>query len=404
MKPILRVRALEVLDSRGRPTVEAEVTLTDGAVGTAIAPSGASTGKHEALELRDGDANRYGGLGVLKAVANVNETIASAVSGLSSQEEVDDYLRENKHLGANATLAVSMAVAHANAASEHLPLWKTLSSGARPSLPTPMVNLISGGLHAGRNLDLQDFLIIATKCDSYSQALERIVKIYNRAKKLIDARGWNSLKADEGGFSPALPSNEAALDFIMEAAQGEDIAIALDVAATHFYDNGEYKLARESRALTSAQMADLLAEWCERYPIVSIEDGLAEDDWDGWKILTERLASRVQLIGDDLFTTNPQRVQRGIDSGVANAVLVKMNQIGTLTETLEVIELARKNNYRCVVSARSGESEDTTMSDLAVASGVGQIKVGSVNQSERLAKYNRLLRIEREGLPYARVY
>lgn len=404
MKPILRVRALEVLDSRGRPTVEAEVTLTDGAVGTAIAPSGASTGKHEALELRDGDANRYGGLGVLKAVANVNETIAAAVSGLSSQEEVDEYLRESKHLGANATLAVSMAVAHANAASERLPLWKTLAGGKQASLPTPMVNLISGGLHAGRNLDLQDFLIIATKCDSYSQALERIVKIYNRAKKLIDARSWTSLKADEGGFSPSLPSNEAALDFIMEAAKGEDIAIALDVAATHFYDNGEYKLARESRALTSAQMTDLLAGWCERYPIVSIEDGLAEDDWDGWKILTDRLKSRVQLIGDDLFTTNPQRVQRGIDSGVANAVLVKMNQIGTLTETLEVIDLARKNNYRCVVSARSGESEDTTMSDLAVATGVGQIKVGSVNQSERLAKYNRLLRIEREGLPYARVY
>lgn len=404
MKPILRVRALEVLDSRGRPTVEAEVTLTDGAVGTAIAPSGASTGKHEALELRDGDANRYGGLGVLKAVANVNETIAAAVSGLGSQTEVDEYLRESKHLGANATLAVSMAVAHANAASERLPLWKTLAGGKQASLPTPMVNLISGGLHAGRNLDLQDFLIIATKCDSYSQALERIVKIYNRAKKLIDARGWTSLKADEGGFSPALPSNEAALDFIMEAAKGEDIAIALDVAATHFYDNGEYKLARESRALTSAQMTDLLAGWCERYPIVSIEDGLAEDDWDGWKILTDRLRSRVQLIGDDLFTTNPQRVQRGIDSGVANAVLVKMNQIGTLTETLEVIELARKSNYRCVVSARSGESEDTTMSDLAVATGVGQIKVGSVNQSERLAKYNRLLRIEREGLPYARVY
>lgn len=404
MKPILRVRALEVLDSRGRPTVETEVTLADGSIGTAIAPSGASTGKHEALELRDGDPDRYGGLGVLKAVENVNNIIGPAIGGMGSQAEADDYLRNNKHLGANATLAVSMAIAHANAASQRLPLWKTLAPGRQPSIPTPMVNLISGGLHAGRNLDLQDFLIIATKCDSYSQALERIVKIYNQTKKIIEARGWTSLKADEGGFSPALPSNEAALDLVMEAAQGENIAIALDVAATHFYEDGKYKLARESRALSSAEMVDLLAKWCERYPIVSIEDGLAEDHWEGWKLLTDRLGSRIQLIGDDLFTTNPERVRRGIDSDIANAVLVKMNQIGTLTETLEVVELARENNYRCVVSARSGETEDTTMADLAVATGAGQIKVGSVNQSERLAKYNRLLRIERDSLPYARAY
>lgn len=404
MKPILRVRALEVLDSRGRPTVEAEVILADGSAGTAIAPSGASTGKHEALELRDGDPDRYDGLGVLKAVANVNETIADSIVEMISQEEVDEYLRDNKHLGANATLAVSMAVAHANAASLRLPLWKTLSPAQKPTLPTPMVNLISGGLHAGRNLDLQDFLIIPTGCDSYSQALERIVKVYNQARRLIDKKGWSSLKADEGGFSPALSSNEAALDFVMEAAGGEPIAIALDVAATHFFEDGKYHLARESRALSAEEMVELLSGWCEKYPIVSIEDGLAEDDWDGWKKLTDRLSSKVQLVGDDLFTTNPGRVQRGIDSGTANAVLVKMNQIGTLTETLEVIDLARRNNYRCVVSARSGESEDTTMSDLAVATGVGQIKVGSVNQSERLAKYNRLLRIERDGVPYSQTY
>lgn len=404
MKPILRVRALEVLDSRGRPTVEAEVILADGSIGTAIAPSGASTGKHEALELRDGDPNRYDGLGVLKAIAHVNETIAPAITEMVSQEEVDEYLKENKHLGANATLAVSMAVAHAHAASQKLPLWKTLAPSLRPSLPTPMVNLISGGLHAGRNLDLQDFLIIPTDCESYSQALERIVKVYNQTRRLIDKKGWSSLKADEGGFSPALSSNEAALDFIMEAAAGESIAIALDVAATHFFEDGKYHLARESRALTAEEMVELLAEWCEKYPVVSIEDGLAEDDWEGWKKLTERLGDKLQLVGDDLFTTNPGRVQRGIDSATANAVLVKMNQIGTLTETLEVINLARKHDYRCVVSARSGESEDTTMSDLAVATGVGQIKVGSVNQSERLAKYNRLLRIERDGVPYSRTW
>ncbi|MDX2179944.1 MAG: phosphopyruvate hydratase [Bryobacteraceae bacterium] len=407
MSAILRVRSLEVLDSRGRPTVEAEVALASGALGSAISPSGASTGKHEALELRDGDPERYGGLGVRKAVRNVEEVIAPAVTGLAAQEELDAHLREVKHLGANATLAVSMAMAHALAAEKRVPLWRSIGAGLANgpvSIPVPMVNLISGGLHAGRNLDLQDFLIIPAECASFAEAIERVVTIYNRAKKIVEARGLSSLKADEGGFSPALPSNEAALELAMEAAGGDKILIALDVAATHFHSDGYYRFARDNRTYSASNVVDLLEGWCAKYPIVSIEDGLAEDDWEGWRLLTERLGEKVQLIGDDLFTTNPARVQRGIGEKCANAVLVKMNQIGTLTETLEVIALAKANGYRTVVSARSGETEDTTMSDLAVATGAGQIKVGSVNQSERLAKYNRLLRIEREGVPYARIH
>ncbi len=403
MKPVLRVKAIEVLDSRGRPTVEAEVVLADGARGRAIAPSGASTGTHEALELRDRDPDWYKGLGVRQAVRNVNDTMAAAVVGAASQEEADHYLRSVKDLGANATLAVSMAVAHADAASKNVPLWQSIA-GETPSLPTPMVNVISGGLHASRNLDLQDFLIIPTHCVTFSQALERAVRVYNNCKTILDERGLSSLKADEGGFSPSLPSNEAALDLVMEAAGSEEISIALDVAATHFYWDGQYHLARESRSLSSAQMVDMLERWCDYYPVVSIEDALAEDDWDGWMLLTQRLGSRVQLVGDDLFTTNPQRLKRGIDSEVANAVLVKMNQIGTVSETLEVLAMAREAGYRSIVSARSGETEDTTIADLAVATGAGQIKIGSVNQSERLAKYNQLLRIEHEGVAYAGVY
>ncbi len=403
MKPIIRVRALEVLDSRGRPTVEAEVTLADGAQGRAIAPSGASTGSYEAHELRDRDASRYGGWGVRDAVVNVEQILAPKLLERVSQQEVDDCLRREKHLGANATLAVSMAAAHAWAASRGVPLWRSLDQGSA-TIPTPMVNLISGGLHAARNLDLQDFLLIPANAVSFSEALERVVAAYNRCKQIIEGRGLSSLKADEGGFSPLLASNEGALDLALAAIGGDDMKIALDVAATHFYREGRYHLVRESRALTAAEMVDLLERWCDRYPVVSIEDGLAEDDWAGWDLLTRRLGSRIQLIGDDLFTTNPERVQRGIGAGVANAVLVKMNQIGTLTETLEVMALARRHGWRCVVSARSGETEDTTMADLAVGTGAGQIKVGSVNQSERLAKYNQLLRIEREGVPYARTY
>jgi enolase len=399
MAVIESIRALEVLDSRGRPTVEAEVRLSDGAVGRAISPSGASTGTHEALELRDGDPGWYGGLGVRRAVEHVNTVIAGALKG---GEDTDRWLRDNKHLGANATLAVSMAFAHARAASAGVPLWRTFPGEA--TIPTPMVNLISGGLHASRNLDLQDFLIIPAGCQTFSEALERVVRVYNRAKKIIESRGLSALKADEGGFSPLLASNESALDLALEAIGDDDMRIALDVAATHFYRDGRYHLARESRSLDAAGMVELLAGWVSRYPIVSIEDALAEDDWDGWALLTQELGTKVQLIGDDLFTTNPARLQRGVERGAANAVLVKMNQIGTLAETLEVIAMAREHGFRTVVSARSGETEDWTMSDLAVGTGAGQIKVGSVNQSERLAKYNRLLRIESEGVPYARLY
>lgn len=402
---IRSVRALEVLDSRGRPTVEAEVTLASGARGTAIAPSGASTGTHEAIELRDGDPSRYGGLGVRRACRNVEEVFAAALAGVDTQAEADSFLREHKYLGANGTLAVSMALAHAQAAARGLELWQHLAANdEEPSLPVPMVNLISGGLHASRNLDLQDFLIIPLGCQSFSEALEAVVRVYNQANKIIERRGLSSLKADEGGFSPALESNEAALELVMEAAAGDRIAIALDVAATHFFEGTHYRLARDSRQMSAAEMVDLLDDWCRRYPIVSIEDGLAEDDWEGWQLLTARLGSKVQLIGDDLFTTNPARLRRGIDSGAANAILIKMNQIGTLTETIEVFRMARAAGFRTVVSARSGETEDSTMSDLAVALAAGQIKVGSVNQSERLAKYNRLLRIERGLQRYSGVF
>jgi len=403
MKPIVRVRALEVLDSRGRPTVEAEVTLADGSVGRAIAPSGASTGTHEALELRDHDCARYGGWGVRQAVFNVEQRLAPYLLERVTQAEVDDFLRREKHLGANATLAVSLAAAQAWAASLGVPLWRTLDQG-EASIPTPMVNLISGGLHASRNLDLQDFLVIPAGAESFAEALERVVGVYYRCREILERRGLSTLKADEGGFSPALPSHEAALELIVEAIAGDEMKIALDVAATHFYREGRYHWTREKRTLSAAELVELLERWSEQYPIVSIEDGLAEDDWRGWELLTRRLGSRVQLIGDDLFTTNPERLQRGIGAGVANAVLIKMNQIGTLTETLEVMALARRHGYRLIVSARSGETEDTAMADLAVATGAGQIKVGSVNQSERLAKYNQLLRIEREGVPYARTY
>jgi enolase len=379
------------------------VTLADGSVGRAISPSGASTGSHEAAELRDGDPARFGGLGVRAAVANVERILAPKLVERLNQSEVDDCLRHEKHLGANATLAVSMAAAHAWAVCQRQPLWKTFDRGGA-SVPTPMVNLISGGLHASRNLDLQDFLIIPAGAATFAEAIERVAAIYNRCKKLIERRGLSALKADEGGFSPLLESNEAALDLVMEAIAGDGAKIALDVAATHFHRDGLYHLARESRTLDAAGMVDLLEGWCGRYPIVSIEDGLAEDDWAGWELLTQRLGSQIQLVGDDLFTTNPERLARGVGAGVGNAVLIKMNQIGTVTETLEVMDLARRHGYGPVVSARSGETEDTTMADLAVGTGAGQIKVGSVNQSERLAKYNQLLRIERERVPYARTY
>ncbi len=411
MARISRIHAREILDSRGNPTVEVEVFLDDGAWGRASVPSGASTGKAEALELRDGDPARYLGRGVLRAVEHAEHVIATALDGAeaSNQRAIDAQLceldgTENKHqLGANAMLGVSLAVARAAAASGGVPLYVYLGGRAAAELPVPMVNVMSGGLHGGGNIDFQDFQVIPLRAESYSEALHDVVVVYNAMKDVLKDRGvYSAGVVDEGGYAPRLASNEAAFELMTQAIEragfepGGDAAIAVDVAASHFFERGTYRLAAEQVELDSREMVERLADWVERYPIFSIEDGLAEDDWAGWRLLTERLGSRCQLIGDDLFTTNPARLERGIREGVANAVLVKMNQIGTLTETLEVVEQAKRHGYRTVISARSGETEDDTMADLAVATGAGQLKVGAITRSERLAKYNRLLRIERQ--------
>jgi enolase len=411
------LRALEILDSRGNPTVSVTAGLSDGTEGTAHVPSGASTGVHEALELRDGDAARYGGKGVRQAVANVEGPLAEALAGVSAEDlpaldrrmmELDGTANKSR-LGANAILGVSCAVARAGAVARRVPLWRHLHEsfpGQRtPSMPVPMVNILSGGLHAGRNIEFQDYLVMAYGFANTAEALEGIVAVHGRARRLLAGRGCVLTGvADEGGWGPLLPSNEEALSVLAEAAPSRQFAIALDVASSHFYRNGRYELVTERRSLASNEMIELLAGWCRRYPVRSIEDGLAEDDWEGWRGLTARLGSSVQIVGDDFFTTNPERVRRGISTGAANAVLVKMNQIGTLTETFEVTEIARAAGYRAVISARSGETEDSFLADLAVASGAGQIKIGSITRSERLAKYNRLLEIEREsGLAYAAI-
>jgi enolase len=418
---ISRIHAREILDSRGNPTVEVEVRCHDGALGRASVPSGASTGRHEARELRDGDPTRYDGKGVRRAVANITQTLAPPLLGLpvTDQERIDGILRERdgtpdkSRLGANALLGVSLACARAAAASRGQPLWRYLDTEGAAQLPLPMVNLISGGLHAGGNLDVQDFLLLPIGARSYSEALETIVAVYRSLGRVLVRRGFEGvLVGDEGGFGPRLHSNEQAVELILEAlhdiglSPGRDAALALDVASTHFYRGGRYHLRTGGdAALTSDEMIERLRGWVAAYPIRSIEDGLAEDDWDGWMRLTRELGGRVQLIGDDLFVTNPERLRRGIELGAANCVLVKVNQIGTLTETREVVRLSRAAGYRAVISARSGETEDSTLADLAVALGTGQIKVGSVVRGERLAKYNQLLRIEEEmgpGAPFAR--
>lgn len=405
---IATVRGRQVLDSRGHPTVEADVVLDDGTLGRAISPSGASTGKHEAVELRDGDSAHYGGLGVLRAVENVNTRIASELRGLdpADQKAIDrrlidlDGTPNKSNLGANAILAVSLATAQAAAASAKLPLYRYLNPQA-DTLPLPMVNIISGGLHAGRNLEFQDFLAVPLGAERYSEALHTAVRIYRAVGTELEHRDHLArLVADEGGFGPALDGNEAALEALtagMERAglrPGEDAAIAVDVAASHFYDGQSYRVG--SRSLDSGQMVKQLQDWVGRWPILSLEDPLAEDDWVGWELCTRRLPAALQLLGDDLFVTNAGRIRQGIERGVANAVLIKVNQAGTLTETLEAMDVARGAGYRCVVSARSGETEDTFMADLAVATGAGQIKIGSITRSERLAKYNQLLRIEED--------
>jgi enolase len=410
---IQQLSAWEILDSRGRPTLEVEAVLSDGTRASAQVPSGASTGKHEAHELRDGDAARYGGRGVRRAAAHVHGEIDAALRGCGA-ERCDEVMialegTPNKsRLGANALLGVSCAVARAVSQSRREPLYRTLAIG-EPVLPVPMINIISGGLHAGGNIEFQDFLIIPHGFGSLAEALEATVKIHARCGDRIRKHGYVLTGvADEGGWGPLLPSNRHALEILTASIEdagflpGAQVSVALDVAASHFYRDGVYTLRSEGRSLTAAEMIDLLAEWSARFPITSIEDGLAEDDWNGWRLLTGRLGSKAQLVGDDFFTTNPARVRRGIDERCANAVLVKMNQIGTLTETFDVVRLAAKHGYRCVVSARSGETEDSFLADLAIATGAGQFKIGSITRSERLAKYNRLLAIEqRDRLRWA---
>ena len=404
-RAIVRIHAREILDSRGRPTVEAEVHTSSGCIGRASVPSGASTGTHEALELRDKDPSRYQGKGVLKAVRNICEIISPSLEGFdcAEQEKIDRKMiaidgTENKgHLGANAILAVSLASARAASENLRIPLWKHLDQDNVARMPMPMVNMISGGLHAGKNLDFQDFLFQPSKATSYSQALEQIVAIYNNLGALLNKHGHEgTLVGDEGGYGPKLQGEREALDFLLLAMERTNIkgTIALDVASSHFFQLGQYHL--EGRILSPVKMVGLLEELVANYPIASIEDGCAEDDWIGWQELTRKLGSKIQLVGDDFFVTNPKRLFKGIRENAANAVLVKVNQIGSLTETFEVIRMARKHGFKAVVSARSGETEDDFLADLSVASGCGQIKVGSVARSERLAKYNRLLRIEEE--------
>ena len=410
MTQIAKVHAREILDSRGNPTLEAEITLADGSFGRAMVPSGASTGSKEAVELRDGDRTRYLGKGVRNAVDNVNTTIAQAITGMDAADQagIDKRLvdldgTENKgRLGANALLGVSMANAHAMAASLKLPLWKHLAGDRAPVLPVPMMNIINGGAHADNNVDLQEFMVLPVGFDTFSESLRAGTEVFHALKSVLKGRGLSTAVGDEGGFAPDLRSNEEALETILEAIgkagyhAGEDILLGLDVASSEFYENGKYNLTGEGKRLTSEQFVDFLDNWCDQYPIVTIEDGMDEGDWDGWKLLTRRLGNKVQLVGDDLFVTNPRIFQQGIDQQVANAILIKVNQIGTLTETLEAIAMADRAGYAAVVSHRSGETEDTTIADIAVATTATQIKTGSLSRSDRVAKYNQLLRIEEQ--------
>jgi enolase len=405
---IVNVRAREIIDSRGNPTVEADVLLGGGAFGRAAVPSGASTGSREAIELRDNDIERFGGKGVLDAVTNVNSKIARALIGMeaSDQAAIDQAMidldgTENKsNLGANAILAVSLATAKAVATAHELPLYRYLGAGNnRYSLPVPMMNIINGGEHADNNVDLQEFMIVPVGATSINEAIRWGSEIFHALKKVLHAKGMNTAVGDEGGFAPDLSSNEEAIQVILEAiaaagyTAGEDVMIAIDAAASEFYKDGKYLLASEGKEMSSAEFVDFLAAWVDKYPIISIEDALDEGDWDGWKLLTEKLGKRVQLVGDDLFVTNPKILQEGIDRGIANSILIKVNQIGTLTETLAAIKMAQAAGYTAVVSHRSGETEDTTIADIAVATNAGQIKTGSMSRSDRVAKYNRLLRI-----------
>ncbi|HEV7392890.1 MAG TPA: phosphopyruvate hydratase [Burkholderiales bacterium] len=410
MSAIVDVVAREILDSRGNPTVEADVLLESGVMGRAAVPSGASTGSREAIELRDGDKKRFGGKGVLKAVEHVNTELCEAIIGVDATEQsfVDKTLidldgTENKsRLGANAILAVSMAVAKAAAEESGLPLHRYLGGAGPMAMPVPMMNVINGGVHADNGLDMQEFMLLPISMSSFKDAVRCGAEIFQTLKKILHDRGLSTAVGDEGGFAPRLPNHEAAIKLIIEAIDaagyrpGEDVALALDCASSEFYDNGAYKLRSEGRSMKAAELVDYLAQWVEKYPILSIEDGMAENDWDGWKLLTQRLGHKVQLVGDDLFVTNTKYLRKGIEQGIANSILIKVNQIGTLTETLAAIEMAKRARYTAVVSHRSGETEDTTIADIAVATNAMQIKTGSMSRSDRLAKYNQLLRIEED--------
>ena len=411
MTTITSIKAREILDSRGNPTVEAEVSLECGVTGRAAVPSGASTGEHEAVELRDGEKGRYLGKGVRTAVKNVNEQIAAELQGLDAlrQADVDRRMIEldgtaNKgKLGANAILAVSLATARAAADALGLPLYRYLGGVNARLLPVPMMNILNGGSHADNNVDLQEFMVMPVGASRFSDSLRMGVEIFHNLKKVLSKKGYNTAVGDEGGFAPNLKSNEEALEVILEATQqagftpGKDVFIALDPASSEFFDNGKYVFKKSDKSVkTSEQMVEFYSNWARQYPIISIEDGLAENDWKGWALLTKALGSKIQLVGDDLFVTNTERLRKGIDAGVGNSILVKVNQIGTLTETIEAIELAKVNRYTAVVSHRSGETEDTFISDLVVGLNTGQIKTGSASRTDRIAKYNQLLRIEEE--------
>ena len=411
MSAIVDIVGREILDSRGNPTVECDVLLESGVMGRAAVPSGASTGSREAIELRDGDKKRYGGKGVLKAVEHINGEISEAVLGLDAAEQafLDQTLidldgTENKsRLGANALLAVSMAVARAAAEESGLPLYRYFGGMNGCQLPVPMMNVINGGAHANNSLDLQEFMIVPVGAPSFREALRWGAEVFHALKKIIDGKGMPTAVGDEGGFAPSVDNHEAAIELILQAIAdagykaGQDIVLALDCAASEFYKDGQYVLAGEGGLKLSAQeWADKLADWAGKYPIISIEDGMAEGDWDGWKLLTERLGKKVQLVGDDLFVTNTKILKEGIDKGVANSILIKINQIGTLTETFQAIEMAKRAGYTAVISHRSGETEDSTIADIAVGTNAGQIKTGSLSRSDRMAKYNQLLRIEED--------
>jgi enolase len=410
MSDISEVKGREIIDSRGNPTVEAEVTLASGAVGRAAVPSGASTGSREAVELRDGDAQRFGGKGVSRAVANINSVIRDAVMGrdATAQADIDRVMikldgTDNKgRLGANALLAVSLANAHAVARDLDVGLYQLLGSGSSYQMPVPMMNIINGGVHADNNVDLQEFMILPVGADSLREAVRYGTEVFHSLASVLKGRGLNTAVGDEGGFAPDLASNEAAIEVILEAIQkagfsaGKDIYLGLDTASSEFYRDGQYDLASEGRQFSAAEFTEYLAGWVDQYPIITIEDGLDEGDWDGWKLLTERLGDKVQLVGDDLFVTNTSIIRQGIDKGIANSILIKPNQIGTLTETLDAIRMAHEAGYSTVVSHRSGETEDVTIADIAVATTATQIKTGSLSRSDRVAKYNQLMRIEDE--------